>query len=141
MEHSHAVYALLRLHAELAGEIVKHKNRQRRLRRDLEKVRAVIRMLEPNINIQTEAILRRKPNPWFKHGTLYPAAVAIIKAAERPLCAPEIASALLKQRGITPPDWDSVYALRRSIERSLTYNRGRSIVAVGSHPVHWKLAD
>jgi hypothetical protein len=30
MEHSHAVYALLRLHAELAGEVVKHKNKQQR---------------------------------------------------------------------------------------------------------------
>src|ERR1700730_2788271 len=109
MEHSHAVYALLRLHAEITGEIVKHKNQQRRLRRDLEKVPVVIRMRDPNIgDIRTEAVVRRKPNPWFKHGTLYPAAVAIIKAAGRPLCALEITAALLKQRGITPSDWASV---------------------------------
>jgi hypothetical protein len=97
MEHSHAAYALLRLHAEIAGEVVKHKNKQRRLRRDMEKVRAVIRMLEPKIGrIPTKAIVRRKPNPWFKHGTLYPAAVAIIKAAGRPLHAMEITWALFQ---------------------------------------------
>ena len=142
MKHSHAGYALLRLHAELAGEIVKHKRQQRRLRRDMAKVRDVIRMLEPAIGrIPTKVIIRRKPNPWFKHGTLYPAVVALLKAAGRPLHAMEITWALFKQRGIVPTDWDSVFWLRRSVERSLTYNRGRSIVAVGSHPVHWKLAE
>src|ERR1043166_9660741 len=127
MKHSHAVYVLLRLHAELAGEVVKHKNKQRRLWRDMEEVRAVIRMLEPDIGrIPTKAIVRRQANPWIKHGTLYPAVVALLKAAGRPMHAMEITWALFKQRGIAPTDWESVYALRRSVEQSLTYNRGRS---------------
>jgi len=141
MRHSHAVYALLRLHAELSGEIIKHRDKQRRLRLNRDKVCDVIRMLEPGINIRTEAIIRRKPNPWFKHGELFRASIELLKAAGRPLTGMEIATTLLRQRGITPPDAESVFALRRSIERSLSYHRGHSIEAVGANAIHWKLAD
>jgi hypothetical protein len=47
----------------------------------------------------------------------------------------------LQQRGITDADPAAVYDLRRSVERSLVYNRGRTIKAVGRWPVHWRLAD
>src|ERR1043166_617436 len=104
----------------------------------MEKVRAVIRMLEPNIGrIPTKVIIRCKPNPRFRHGTLYLAAVEILKAAGRPLHAMEITWALLSSAvSCRPIGSPSLRCGVRSNGRLPTTG-----AAVGSHPVHWKLAD
>jgi len=128
-----AILALVRLRADLARRLETSPQERQSLRVDIWHVEAAIRLLERK--------RRRTPNPWFQHGALFRAAIEVLKAAGRPLSAPEITLALLQQRGVTDADPAAVYDLRRSVERSLTYNRGRSIVAVGRWPVHWKLAE
>jgi hypothetical protein len=130
--YARAVSALLRVHSELIHRLETSPQDRQSLRVDIWHLEATIRLLQSG---------RRTPNPWFKHGTLFPAALAVLKAADRPLSAPEITRTLLRERGITDAHPATVYDLRRSVERSLTYNRGRSIIAVGKRPVHWKLAD
>jgi hypothetical protein len=141
MRHKLATYALLRLHAELTGKVLKKRREAKRLRRDIERVQAVIRMLEPGINIRSVAIEKRKPNPWFKRGTLFRLTVEALKAAGRPLSSREITLKLLAQRGVTDASREAVHDLVCSVARSLVYHRGGSVEAVGSRPVHWKLAD
>jgi hypothetical protein len=141
MRHKLATYALLRLHAEIAGKMVKNRSEAKRLRRHLDHVDAVIRMLEPSINIHTAAVQKRKPNPWFKHGTIFRLTVETLRTAQRPLSSREITLMLLQRRGVTDASPQAVRDLVCSIERSLVYHRGRSIEAVGSRPVHWKLTD
>jgi hypothetical protein len=141
MKHKLATYALLRLHAEIAGNIVKNRDERKRLRRQLDHVDAVLRMLEPAINVHVAAVQKRKSNPWFKRGRLFRAAIEAMQAAARPLSSREITLAVLTRRGITEASPQAVRDLVCSIERSLGYHRGRSIEAVGSRPVHWKLAD
>jgi hypothetical protein len=134
--HKPVVLALLRLHLDLTRKLARAKAERPSVRIDIWHVEAVIRLLEPGTTIG----YRRKPNPWFRHGTLFRSAVEVLRAAGRPMHAREIVSALLQQRGIKA-DILSVGDLVRSVERSLVYHRGGSIVAVGSHPVHWKLAQ
>jgi hypothetical protein len=141
MKRKIATYALLRLHAEIAGKMVQNRAEAKRLRRKLDHVDAVLRMLEPGINIHTAAVQKRKSNPWFKRGTLFRLTVEALKATGRPLSSREITLALLAQRGVREADPRAVRDLICSVERSLVYHRGRSIMAVGSRPVHWKLAD
>jgi hypothetical protein len=136
--HKPVTLALLRLHLDLLRKLERAKLERPSLRVDVWHVEAVIRLLEPGVTIKQ--IERRKPNPWFKHGTLFPAAVAVLRAAGRPMHTREIVFALLQRRGIQA-DIISMDDLIRSVERSLVYHRGRSIVAVGSRPVHWKLRD
>jgi hypothetical protein len=134
--HKPVVLALLRLHLDLTRKLARADAERPSVRIDIWHVEAVIRLLEPGITIG----YRRKPNPWFKHGTLFRSAVEVLRAAGRPMHSREIVSALLRQRGIQA-DILSVGDLVKSVERSLVYHRGRRIVAVGTHPVHWKLAD
>lgn len=141
MRRKLATYALLRLHAEIAGNIVKNRSEAKRLRRKLDHVDAVLRMLEPGINIHSAAVQKRESNPWFKKGTLFRAAIEAMRAAGRPLSSREITLAVLARRGVTDAAPQAVRDLVCSVERSLVYHRGRSIEAVGSRPVHWKLAD
>jgi hypothetical protein len=101
MRHKPAIYALLRLHAELGGKVLKARKEAKRLRRDIEQVQAVIQMLEPRLNIRSVAIIKREPNPWFKHGTLFRLAREVTRIARRPLSSREITFALLRQRAVT----------------------------------------
>jgi hypothetical protein len=133
--HKPATRALLRLHADLTRKLESSRYERPSLRVDIWHVEATIRLLQPGVRMGGG----RKPNPWFKHGALFRAAIDVLKAAKRPLSAPEITIALLQQRGVIDADPAAVYDLRRSVERSLVYNRGRSIVAVGSRPVHWTI--
>jgi hypothetical protein len=135
--HSPVVLALLRLHLDLTRKLGRLGDTERpSIRIDVWHVECVIRLLEPNTKISYS----RKPNPWFKHGTLFRSAVEVIRAAGRPMYSREIVHALIEQRGIKP-DILSVADLIRSVERSFYYHRGGKIVAVGSRPAHWKLAD
>src|ERR1700719_2985133 len=131
--HKSAILALHRLRADLTRKLETSPNERQSLRVDIWHVQAVIRSLQPT--------RKRTPNPWFKHGTLFRAAIDVLKAAKRPLSAPEMTLSLLQQRSATNADPAAVYDLRRSVEQSIVYNRGRTIEAIGRWPVHWKLAD
>jgi hypothetical protein len=135
--HKPVVLALLRLHLDLTRKLNRSKPERASLRVDIWHVEAVIRLLEPGITIG----YRRKPNPWFRHGTLFRLAVETLRAAKRPMHSREIVLALLQQHNIADADALAVADLIKSVERSLVYHRGRSIVAIGERPVHWKLAD
>ena len=127
------------MHADLTRKLARPGDAERpSVRIDVWHLECVIRLLEPGVKIRQ--IERRKPNPWFKHGTIFPAAVEVLRAAGRPMHTREIVHAIIERRGIRP-DILSVADLVKSVERSLRFHQGRSIVAVGSRPVHWKLAD
>jgi hypothetical protein len=131
-----AVLALLRLHLDLTRKLARNTPERPSVRIDIWHVECVMRLLEPGITIG----YRRKPNPWFKHGTLFRSAVEVLRAAGRPLHTRKIVEALCKHKGISA-DILTFADLVKSVERSLVYHRGGRIVAVGSRPVHWKLAD
>jgi hypothetical protein len=136
--HKPVTLALLRLHLDLLRKLERAKLERPSIRIDVWHVECVIRMLEPGITIKQ--IERRKPNPWFKRGTMFRSAVEVLRAAGRPMHTRELVDAMCKRKGINP-DILSFADLVKSVERSLVYHRGRSIVTVGSRPVHWKLAD
>jgi hypothetical protein len=134
--HKPVILALSRLHLDLTRKFARHKGQRPSLLVDVWHVEHVLRLLEPGITIG----YRRKPNPWFKHGTLFRSAIEVLRRARRPMHSREIVHALIEWKGIKP-DILSVADLIRSVERSFRYHRGGKIVAVGSRPVHWKLAE
>jgi hypothetical protein len=42
-------------------------------------VEAVMKMLEPGFNLNSIAVRRRKPNPWFRRGTVYREALEVLR--------------------------------------------------------------
>jgi hypothetical protein len=124
MRRKPATYALLRLHAELTSPL------------DRWHVEAVIQLLEPGFKMRP--LGRRKPNPWFKQGTLARLALEVLSAAGRALTSREITLALLAQRGIIGADPKAVRDLIDSVDSALRYHKGRTVIAVGGgSPVHW----
>ena len=74
-------------HAALAGKLIDSKAESRRLTVCMMQVEAVMKMLAPGFNLQTIAVRRRKPNPWFKRGTVYRAALDVLRGAPGPMTA------------------------------------------------------
>src|SRR5258706_16448797 len=128
-----AMQTLERLHAELGGQILENKEEAQRLAGQMLHVEAVIKMLDPTYNLRRISVKRRKPNPWFKRGTVYRRAVDALRTAEQPLRAREIAEKVLATAKIKNPDKAALADLIGTINSSLR-NHQRQLVNVRFGP-------
>jgi hypothetical protein len=80
-----AKFTLEQLHAELGGKILDNKKEAERLAQRMKHVEAVLKMLDPAYNVRAIAIRRRKPNPYFKRGTIFRSVLDALREAGRPL--------------------------------------------------------
>jgi hypothetical protein len=75
-----AEIATKQAYAELAGKLLANKREAIRLRTAMMQVEAVMKMLNPPVNIRL--IAPKRPNvgnPWFKRGTLFRSAVDVLR--------------------------------------------------------------
>src|SRR5688572_6580423 len=104
MEHKPALYALIRLHAELGGRIKDNEKEAEKLRADMVHVEAVLHMLEPGFNARRIAARRKYwENPWFKRGTIFRAVLDTLRASPEPMTTHELAMVLLAAKGVAEP--------------------------------------
>jgi hypothetical protein len=135
-----AMCALEALHAELAGKIGDNKREAERLADSMRHVEAVLKMLQPGYDVRPIAVRRRKPNPWFKRGTVFRHVLGILRSAHAPMTARQIADAMLDAKGITKPDRKDVRAFVTTVQTCLQSNRGRTVVNVAEGmPGRWVL--
>lgn len=136
-----AKFTLLRLHAELGGKIKDNKREAQRLATDMRHVEAVLKLLEPGYNVRPIAVRRRKPNQWFKRGTVYRNALDVLRKADKPLTAREITERMLTARGITGAKPGAVRDLTGAISSSLRNHRGAGVRVTGEGlPARWIVA-
>lgn len=96
---------LKRKRAEITGEIARLQARWEALTKDLEHVDGVLAMLAPDF-VQ-ESVLPKiftPPASWSKRGEMSRGILNILRTAKEPLTTREIASAIIKQRGLEPQD-------------------------------------
>jgi hypothetical protein len=135
--------ALIKLHAELGGSIQANKKAAEKLAADMLHVEAVIKMFAPSFNVSGIAVKRRnRDNPWFKRGTMFRAAVDVLRKADRPMTTREIFLAMLDAKGITTATPAQIRDMSNSVLASLQNRQGDMVrnVAEGS-PSRWTLAD
>jgi hypothetical protein len=101
-----------RQEAELLGEPMMH-------------VEAVIKMLDPGYNLNRIAVKRRQANRWFKRGTLYRKALDVLRTAEQPMTATDIAWAAMAAADVKMDDKKAVQILGQGIQASLRNHAGR----------------
>jgi hypothetical protein len=94
-----AKYTLEQLHAELGGKILDNKKEAARLAQAMKRVEAILKMIELGYDVRPIAVRRRKPNPYFKRGTVFRCALDVLRAAERPLTIREIAFGYARGQG------------------------------------------
>lgn len=134
-----AVYTLGLLHAELAGKLLANKREAIRLRTAMMQVEAVMKMLNPSVNIRIIAPKRRNlGNPWFKRGTLYRSAVDVMRRAGRPMTTREITAALMAGK-LPAPTHKQASNVQAAILAALRKRNGKTVVGEGV-PARWRLA-
>src|ERR1700687_4724173 len=136
-----ALFTLAKLHSELAGKLLQNKAEARRLTVAMMQVEAVMKMLEPGYDVRPIAVRRRKPNPWFKRGTVFRLVLDMLRVAQKPMTAREIVEAMLRAKGVLDPDPKDARRLAASVQTCLQSRTGKGILRVGDGiPGRWKAA-
>jgi hypothetical protein len=139
---SPAVYALLKLHAELGGKINDNKRQAAKLRSDMKHVEAVLHLIEPGFNARRIAPRRRyNPNPLFRRGTIFRAVLDVLRATPEPMSGDEIAVALLQSKGVAEPTRDQRRHMWGAVSASLRNHEGKTVEAVEGRPRRWRLLN
>jgi len=135
-----ACFTLDRLHAEIAGKIADNKREAKRLEQDMRHVEAVMKLLDPSFNANRVAVRRRKPNPWFKRGTIFRHALEAMREAQEPLTATEITARMFRGVGVENPSRDDFRVIFGGVQASLRNNDGKTVQAIGEgRPLKWAL--
>lgn len=135
-----AINTLERLHAELGGQILENRQKHQELSDQMRHVEACIKLLDPGYNLAGIAVKRRKPNKWFKRGTLYRRAVDVLRVATGPMTTYEIATAVLKAEGVEDASKADMQSVALSVQHSLKNHEGKGVERVGeASPARWRL--
>jgi hypothetical protein len=135
-----AIATLERLHMEVGGKLLKNRQQARLLGQQMLHVEAVIKLLDPSFNLARITVKRRKANGWFKRGTLYRKALDVLRTAEHPLTATDIAWKMLEAAEIKNASKTDAQVVAQGLLRSLISHNGKGVnnVAEGK-PAKWKL--
>jgi hypothetical protein len=135
-----ATHTLEQLHAELAGKLLENKRETERLTRAMQHVEAVLKLLHPGYSLARIGVRRRKPNPYFKRGTLLRHVLEALRKAERPMTPREIALRLIAAKGISDPPAAALTRLTASTQSALQCHKGKGLVAhANTHPIKWSV--
>ena len=137
-----AVDYLVRLHADLGGQILENRKEAKRLADAMMHVEAVIRLFDPDYQTGRIAARRRyKGNGIFKRGAILQNALDVLRKAQEPLTAREITERLLADRGTTLAP-KAMRSLIASVQTSLQNHDQRSVVRIGQGmPGRWSVKD
>lgn len=139
-QQSPAVFALLKLHAELGGKINDNKREAAKLRADMKHVEAVLHLIEPSFNARRIAPRRRyNPNPLFRRGTVFRAVLDVLRGAPEPMTADEIGVALFRLKGVAEPSRDERRRLYGAVNASLDNHAEKTVEAVEGYPRRWRV--
>jgi hypothetical protein len=135
-----AVAYLVRLHADIGGQILENKKEAARLAASMLAVEHVIKLFNPDFNARAIAARRRqKTNPWFKRGTLFREALGVLRKAAAPMTCREITDAVLTAKGITA-DKRQWMGIEQGIRSSLEDHADKDVQRVGEGvPKRWGL--
>ncbi|RDE07469.1 hypothetical protein [Sphingomonas aracearum] len=95
------VEGLAKKRAEIAGEIERTHERLRALALDLEHVDATLRIVAPNMAVETiKPKVFRPPADWSKRGEMTRVVLSILRTARQPMTTREIAERMVVERGL-----------------------------------------
>jgi hypothetical protein len=136
-----AVDYLVRLHADIGGRIKDNQAQAKQLAADMRHVEAVIHMFDPDYSVRAISARRRvQGNPWFKRGTLFRAAIDVLRKATVPLTVAEIVDAMMAGKGIRDATDKQRDGLQAGVRCSLENHAGKSVERVGEgSPKRWRL--
>ncbi|NJS14566.1 MAG: hypothetical protein HC788_08120 [Sphingopyxis sp.] len=133
MARSHVVTGLERRYALLLG--LQAKGATDAIVTDLSHIAAVIRMFEPHWSPDTvKPIEPRAPIRWRRKGDGFQYALQVLREADRPLSATEIATLAIARSGITPPPQQRLRTIGTDMSYGLRKLLGDDLVVIEGRP-------
>ena len=136
-----AVAYLVRLHADIGGQILENRKEAKRLADAMIHVEAVIRLFNPDYSVRAISARRRqRTNPWFKRGTLFREVLGVLRTAAQPMTVREVTEAVLAAKGITEADKRQWLGIEAGIRSALEAAVGKTVKRVGEGvPKRWQI--
>jgi len=103
-------------------------------------IEAVMKMLDPAHSLRTIAVRRRKPNKWFKRGTVWRGVLDALRQADVSLTVSEIAQRMLDAKRITDAPRSAVENLEGAVRAALK-GHPDAITPVEEAPLRWSLSN
>ena len=120
MADPHVISALKVKRAELSGELIAADKRILQLREDIGSLDRTIRVFDPTAEPHTiRPILRRKKSPLIPHGQCSRAVLDMLRHAESPMTAREIAAQLAARYQMEARNTDGMKALVAKVRNTL----------------------
>lgn len=120
---NHMVEGLAKKRAEIAGEIERTHEMMRQLAQDLEHVDATLRIIAPELAIESIAPkVFRPPADWSKRGEMTRVVLSILRTARAPMTTREIAERMVVERGLVA-DTATLNAMGRRVACALRRQR------------------
>lgn len=120
---NYMVEGLARKRAEIAGEIERTHERLRTLAADLEHVDATLRIVAPELAVETiKPKVFRPPADWSKRGEMTRVVLSILRTARAPMTTREIAERMVVERGLVA-DAATLNAMSRRVACALRRQR------------------
>lgn len=133
-----AVPQLVHLHARLSAELGASLAASERIAANIGHVEAVIRLFDPAYDVRRIPGRRRNiGNPWFKRGTMFRAALDVLRRADAPMTTMEIAKRLIAAKDARPTR-DQLRKLDAGLRSCMNKNMGNAVRRVGeATPARW----
>lgn len=128
MENDHAISALTRKRAEIAGVIEHHQTLLRQAIIDLDNLDATLRLFQPDIELEDI-----KPKPFPPRNVAFKGEVSRIifgalRAANGPMTAQQLAQHFMAERGLNTADKRLVKTIGKRIGSSLRHHRAKGVL-------------
>jgi len=98
-------------------------------------------MFNPEYSVRVISARRRViGNPWFKRGTLFRAALDVLRGATAPMTVREVADAILAAKGIRDATAKQRAGIEAGVRSSLENHAGKTVERVGEGvPRRWRI--
>ena len=142
MADSHVITALARKYAQLMDRLRIAQADVEKLRLDIGHVEATIRLFRAEYDMGAIPVKRlRRSAPWLRKGQYGRNAIEILREFDRPMEAREVALEMMRRRGITDQDEESVKCITNAVRAALKrFTRDGALkVHTDGFPQRWSL--
>lgn len=142
MADPHVISALNSKYARLSGELRKLERQTDKLRKDIAHIEATIRLFRAEWHgSEITPVAPLKPSRWGGRGQGLRLALDVLRNADQPMTAREIATKALASPGIELPDSKTLSAVAGTITACLERRVGVGVTVIEGRPRRWQLTS
>ena len=127
-EHPDLLNRLVAKRAEIAGKLEANEAEHRRLTGELGTLDATIRSFEPDVDLSTVSPSPVPTREGAHRGEVTRIVFDVLRDAQQPMTAPEIAAVVMRERGLPSTDPDLVSLIRKRVRACLLAKKGQGFV-------------